>query len=185
MTELHFTPEGNLLPGDHPLTFHELRGSMLVTGSHVKSRSWDSIWRLHLVDNIEALTRELWRVGIERVFADGSFVEDKDHPIDIDGYFEVPLERLASGSLQRDLNRLSPHKSWTWSPTARRRVPGFQKLQLPMWLHYRVELYPHVPGLMSGITDEYGNDLEFPAAFRRSRRDGAPRGIVELKRHAP
>ena len=49
-----------------------------------------------------------------------------------------------------------------------------------MWHTYRVELYPHVTGLISGIQDEHGNELEFPAAFRRSRRDGRPRGIVKL-----
>lgn len=111
-------------------------------------------------------------------------VEDKDHPNDIDGYFECELEWLASGELQRALNELDPCSSWTWDPRSRRRYRGYQKLQLPMWLHYRVELYPHVPGLMSGITDEHGNDLEFPAAFRRSRRDGQPRGILELKQQA-
>jgi hypothetical protein len=52
-----------------------------------------------------------------------------------------------------------------------------------MWHRYRVELYPHVPGLGvgSGITDKYGHELEFPSAFRQSRRDGAPRGIVKIK----
>ncbi len=45
---------------------------------------------------------------------------------------------------------------------------------------YRVELYPHVPGLFSGILDKHGNELEFPSAFRQSRRDGRPRGIVKI-----
>ena len=48
-----------------------------------------------------------------------------------------------------------------------------------MWHIYRVELYPHV-GQLSGIRDKYGNELEFPSAFRLSRRDGRPRGIVKL-----
>jgi hypothetical protein len=34
----------------------------------------------------------------------------------------------------------------------------------------------------SGIVDELGYELEFPAAFRRSRRDGQPRGIVKIRR---
>lgn len=50
-----------------------------------------------------------------------------------------------------------------------------------MWHQYRVELYPHGPGLLAGIPHQHGNELEFPAAFRLSRCDGKPRGIVKLK----
>jgi hypothetical protein len=53
-----------------------------------------------------------------------------------------------------------------------------------MWHQYRVELYPHFSGLPSGILDEYGHELEFPSAFRRSRRDGRPRGIIKIRRPA-
>jgi len=60
---------------------------------------------------------------------------------------------------------------------------GYPKRQLPMWHRYRVELYPHVPGLGlgSGILDRWGNELEFPSAFRQSRRDGTPRGIIKIR----
>lgn len=51
-----------------------------------------------------------------------------------------------------------------------------------MWHQYRVELYPHFPGLSSGIHDRQGNELEFPSAFRQSRRDGEPRGIIQIVR---
>jgi hypothetical protein len=52
-----------------------------------------------------------------------------------------------------------------------------------MWHRYRVELYAHVPGLGvgSGIRDKYGQELEFPSAFRQSRRDGKARGIIKIK----
>jgi hypothetical protein len=53
-----------------------------------------------------------------------------------------------------------------------------------MWRQYRVELYPHCSGLLSGIRDEHGNELEFPSAFRRSRRDGKPRGIIKIRKPA-
>jgi hypothetical protein len=58
---------------------------------------------------------------------------------------------------------------------------GYPKAQLPMWHTYRVELYPHF-GQLSGITDKYGNELEFPSAFRISRRDGRARGILKIRR---
>lgn len=52
---------------------------------------------------------QLWQVGITEIFIGGSFVEDKDHPNDIDGYFVSDLRFLASGDLQRQLNLLDPH----------------------------------------------------------------------------
>ena len=35
--------------------------------------------------------------------------------------------------------------------------------------------------LGSGIRDMFGHELEFPSAFRQSRRDCKPRGIVKIK----
>lgn len=177
-----FDNDGLLPPGDYPLTFKELRNSVLVLGPSDPAwcPNWDSVWRETLVNNLEILTRQLWQVGITDIYADGSFAEDKDHPSDIDGYFVCDLDFLASGRLQRELNLLDPLKSWTWEPSSRKPHPDFPKRQLPMWHHYRVELYPHVAGLSSGIQDQYGNELEFPAAFRRSRRNGRQRGIIKL-----
>lgn len=82
----------------------------------------------------------------------------------------------------QELDLLDRHKVWTWDPASRRPYRGYPKRQLPMWHQYRVELYPHVPGLGlgTGIRAENGHELEFPAAFRRSRSDGSPRGIVKL-----
>lgn len=33
---------------------------------------------------------------------------------------------------------------------------------------------------LTGIQDNFGNDLEFPSAFRASRRDGRQKGIIQL-----
>jgi len=178
-----FGPDGLLPPGDYPVTFDELRESVLVRGPGGRGATptWDATWRALLVDNLEALTKQLWSVGVTEVFADGSFAEAKDHPNDIDGYFVCDLAFLASGELERRLNLLEPDKVWTWDPASRRPYRGYPKKQLPMWHKYRVELYPHVVGLMSGIRDRHGNELEFPSAFRQSRSDGSPRGIVRLK----
>jgi hypothetical protein len=176
-----FDVDGLLPPGDYEVTFEELRGSHLVTGAGVASETWDATWRASLVANLEIMTRELWQVGIREVFADGSFVEDKDHPNDIDGYFVCMLGELANGELTRKLNLLDPHKIWTWDPRSRHAFRGYPKKQLPMWRRYRVELYPHVAGFSSGIRDARGHELEFPSAFRQSRRDGKARGIIKLK----
>jgi len=179
-----FTAEGLLPPGDYEVSFEELRQSALVHGVDAADQpAWDAEWRAALVDNLEVLTRQLWQVGITEVYADGSFAEAKAHPNDIDGYFVCELTHLASGKLEQNLNLLDPHKVWTWDPASRRSYRGYPKRQLPMWHKYRVELYPHVPGLGggSGIQDQRGNDLEFPSAFRQSRIDGSPRGIVKIR----
>src|SRR5688500_7403701 len=108
-----FTEEGLLTPADYPLTLAERGAAHLETGEGGDSAAWDAGWRAHLVDGLEVLVEQLWQVGIDRIFVDGSFVEEKDHPNDIDGYFECPLRYLASGELQRDLNALDPYKIWT------------------------------------------------------------------------
>jgi len=180
-----FQADGLLPPGDYEVSFAELRQSLLLQGpsGNGVQGTWDRAWRELLVDNLEVLVHQLWMAGIRDIYADGSFAEDKDHPNDIDGYFVCGLKDLASGELVQRLNLLDPYKIWTWAPQSRRPYRGYPKRQLPMWHRYRVEMYPHVPelGHPSGIRDPQGNELEFPSAFRQSRRDGKPRGIVKIK----
>ena len=178
-----FTADGLLPPGDFELSLAELAISPLVHGPEGHAPTWDAAWRGQLVANLSILVGQLWTVGIERIFADGSFIEDKDHPNDIDGYFECPRDRLATGELQRSLNRLDPHRCWNWDPASRKPYRGSPKQQLPMWHRYRVELYPHF-GQSSGIRDEHGHELTFPSAFRRSRGGGTPRGLVKIRKES-
>ncbi|MFP4105919.1 MAG: DUF6932 family protein [Phycisphaerae bacterium] len=177
-----FTAEGLLPPGDYELTLDQLRESALVGGPLDHSAQWDAAWRAKLVDNLAVLVRQLWQVGIEEIYIDGSFAEDKSHPNDIDGYFVCTLQELGSGRLQRELNLLDPHKVWSWDPASRRPYRGYAKNQLPMWHQYRVELYPHCPcfDVGCGIRDRHGNELEFPSAFRQARADGKPKGIIKI-----
>ena len=177
---LSFTTDGLLPPGDYELTVAELRESLLVRGViEAKNSTWDTAWRAKLVDNLSIMVGDLHAVGIREIWINGSFVEQKDHPNDIDGYFPCDLAYLASGRLEEDLNKINPRGIWTWDPTSRRPHRGYPKLQLPMWHAYRVELYPHV-GQLTGIRDRHGHELEFPSAFRQSRFDGAAKGIVKL-----
>lgn len=176
-----FNAEGVLPPGDYALTLSGLAQSMLVTGPRnpASHSNWNQDWRRQLVCNLGVMVEQLWQVGITEIFIDGSFVEDKERPNDIDGYFICDLMQLASGDLERSLNELDSKKIWTWDWEKRIPFKGYAKPQLPMWHEYRVELYPHY-GQRSGICDEHGNELMFPAAFRRTRRDGKPRGIVKV-----
>jgi hypothetical protein len=70
----------------------------------------------------------------------------------------------------------SPH----WDPNSRVFDVKSAKAQLPMWMRYRIELYPHIEGMFSGIKDQQGNNLMFPSAFRQSRRNFIPKGIVKI-----
>lgn len=177
-----FINDGVLPPGDFELTISEMKNSVLVRGPGglLKSKHWDNSWRMKLVENLEIMVRQLNQVGITEIFVDGSFVEDKDHPNDIDGYFVCDRGYLISGDLERDLNLLDPTMPWNWDPDSRRPYPGYSKKQLPMWHTYRVELYPHFGQETSGIRDRFGNELDFPSAFRISRRNDEPKGIIKI-----
>lgn len=178
-----FNTDGVLDPGTYGATLAEIRSSLLVRGND--SPSWDSDWRGRLLDNASVLIRQLWRVGVTDIYLDGSFVEEKDHPNDIDGYFDPHLSLYEPGDIQKftelvsNLNNLDPHKIWDWDPTSRRPAAGFAKHQLPMWIRYRVEFYPHL-NQGAGISDEFGNDLKFPSAFRQSRNGFRQKGIIRV-----
>lgn len=175
-----FSDQGVLPPGDYQVTFRELKDSILVHGPEIdETEHWDADWRLFLVERAEVLVQQLWDVGIDEVYLDGSFVEAKSHPNDIDGYFVCDVHEFASGELERKLNALDPHKVWTWDPSARRAYRDYVKRQLPMWHVYRVELYPHY-GQFSGIQDAHGHELLFPSAFRLQRNTDAEKGIIHI-----
>lgn len=174
-----FNSDGLLPPGDYKMNLDEIRESILVKGPEDGSENWDQKWRLQLINNCEILVEQLVRVGIIEIYINGSFVEDKDHPNDIDGYFECEFSKFVSGNLKRELNKIDPHKAWTWDPGARRAYRGYVKRQLPMWHFYRVEFYPHY-GNLSGIKDKYGNDMTFPSAFRINRSNDKPKGIIKI-----
>lgn len=173
---MEFNDFGLLAPGDYALTIDELKSSLLVKGPQDEI-PWDENWRLYLVNQLEIMASQLWKVGITEIFIDGSFVENKAHPNDIDGYFECDVRDLYT--LIRELNILEADKIWTWDNKSRKPYKGYTKKQLPMWHKYRVELYPHY-GQFSGITDEFGNDLLFPSAFRQTRDTLRPKGIVKI-----
>lgn len=128
-----FQADGLLPPGDYEVSFEELRRSILTMdpGMAVDAGSWDAPWRERLVDNFEVLTRQLWSVGVRDVFADGSFVKDKDHPNDIDGYFVCGLTELATGTFTQQLNLLDPYKVWTWDPLSRNLIGATPRGNFP------------------------------------------------------
>ena len=172
-----FTAEGLLPPGEYVLTLEELAQSQLVLGPDPDSLpSWASDWRRRLVDNLAILIGHLRQVGLTEIFVDGSFVEEKDVPNDLDGYFVCAPDAWAAGDIQERLLQLDP--IWTWEWENREPFRAYPKPQLPMWHKYRVELFPDF-GQFCGIVDGTGRALTFGDAFRLSR-SFTPKGIVKI-----
>lgn len=175
---MKFNQYGLLAPGDYPLTLWELRQSILVRGQRDPQLPWDSQWRLQLVSNLEICAKQLWAVGVEEIYIDGSFVTDKYRPNDIDGFFIAPDPREAlDGTLAKRLNQLDPYQCWGWE---RRRFDVYGNLELEMWHRYRVELFPHCHGIYSGIENERGENMKFDEFFRLDRDFLIAKGIVKL-----
>lgn len=169
-----FDSRGLLPPGDYQVTFQDIRQSHLISGvGH--DPTWDAAWRSTLLDGCEVMVRQLWQVGVTSIVLDGSFVEDKDHPSDIDGYFDCDINTLASVVAQ--LNALDFHRIWNWRSDSRIFDPVTGKAQLPMWHQYRTELYPNIQQ-KSGIQDQYGQPLLFPSAFRQRRGSFEQKGVL-------
>ncbi|HEX5445280.1 MAG TPA: hypothetical protein VFW87_15735, partial [Pirellulales bacterium] len=74
-----FNADGVLPPADYRLTIAELAASRLIRGPALNA-NWDGAWRGRLVENLGLLCEQLFKVGIQEIFADGSFVENKDRP---------------------------------------------------------------------------------------------------------
>jgi hypothetical protein len=169
-----FTADGLLPVGDYELTLEDLSRSILV--NRPDRPSWARAWRAKLVANLSVMVQQLVQVGITDIFIDGSFVEDKDLPNDIDGYFVCDVVSWITADTPQRLAELDP--IWTWDSSQREPFRRYPKWQLPMWHKYRIELFPDY-GQFCGLTDASGNPLTFSQAFRLSR-TFAPKGIVKI-----
>src|SRR5699024_6048682 len=109
---MYFTKDGVLPRGDFELTINELRQSVLIKGEN-DLHVWDEQWRIYLIDQLEILVQELWKVEVDQIFIDGSFVENKCALNGIVRYFECDWMAIATGKVERKLNALKPHKIWS------------------------------------------------------------------------
>lgn len=115
-----FDADGLLPPGDHDLTIGQLKESMLVVGPGPDFPDWDSRWWMRLVCALELLASQLWQVGIpSSICIARAFVEDRNHPNDIEGYFYCDDAEFLSGQLEERLNELDPQKAWNLDPRRR------------------------------------------------------------------
>ena len=167
-----------LEPGDHPMTVDEIRRSDLILGppGHLE---WDRAWRLHLLGNFETLARQLWSTGIKDVFICGSFVESKDHPDDIDGYFLCDRKDYKTRKLHDRLNQLNELRCWTWRDE-HRKPDQHGRPKSPLWHHYRCEIYPYYGEGQCDLVGRDGTVLPVPEFYRRTRCESYQRGIIRL-----
>ena len=172
-----FTADGVLPPDDYPMTLSELELSLLGAGGD--QEAWDVAWRCQLIRNLRVIASQLWSVGINEVYVNGSFVEDRPRPRDIDGYFTCKLYDLATGDLEAKLNAIDAYKCWTWDPAARRPHPDSTKAELPMWHRYRVDMFAHWQGQPPD-----GVDQHIPSLFRLQKSTDKPKGIIKLMKEA-
>jgi hypothetical protein len=175
-----FDADGLLPPGDYELTIGQLMESMLVVGPGPDYPDWDSRWRMRLARALEVLAFQLWQVGISSsICIGGSFVEDRNHPNDIDGYFYCDDAEFLSGRLEERLNQLDPHKVWNWDPRGRT-FDDRGKPRYPLWHRYRVDLFPNI-GQGTGVFDDSGNERNFYSLMRWSGRVRRHRGVILLR----
>ena len=171
-----------VLPGDCRATIDEILASHLVTGNGVPSRTWDVAKRRMLVENLRVVTDMFWRAGVSELFVDGSFVEAKDSPGDIDAYFPLDKDKpWELATLSGKLNAMDADPVWTWDPRALVYVPKGTKRELkyPFWVKYKVEVFSDTGG-PTGISDRTGRDLPFAQAFRQQRDTFRRKGIIQL-----
>ena len=176
-----FDDDGLLPPGNYELSLDQLKASMLVVGPGPDYPDWDVGWRLQLVCALESLAGQLWQVGITSpICIGGSFVEDRNHPHDIDGYFYCDDRDFLSGQLERRPNQIDPHKAWNWDH--RSRAPDARgRMRYPLWHRYRVDLFPNI-GQGTGVFDDNGNERNFYSLMRWSDRVKRLRGVILLGR---
>jgi len=88
------------------------------------------------------------------------------------GDYEVSFEELRQSVLADGPPATSDH---SWDRRWRMRlIDNLENLSHQLWQ----------VGIRD-ILDRWGNELEFPSAFRQSRRDGTPRGIIKIKYGGP
>ena len=177
----NFDAKGVLPPRDYVLTFAQLQDSMLVKGPKTGSPNWDTQWRGLLVRNLRSGAKTLWDLGVEHLVIDGSFVEQKDHPNDIDAYFPISRESWVSREVELGLNRKRSEHVWTWDWVHAYKPgdPRVPHLKLPFWHKYRIDLWPHYG--QEAINHERLGWLTFENGFRRTR-GGDPKGVVKIFR---
>ena len=131
---LQFLKNGLLPVGDHEISLAELEQFMREGPGN--GETWDTAWRLELLEEFKKRYQQLLQVGIKEVYIDGSYATDKIHPNDMDVYFVVPRKIWRNGA-EKALKDMDP-EFWRFDPEL---LEG-GKLGYPMALFHHIEMYP-------------------------------------------
>lgn len=165
---------GLMSPEDHPVTLEELEA--LLKAGPGNGQEWDTSWRLKLFTELKKRCQELYSIGIDDIYVDGSFATDKAHPNDIDGYFIVPRKYWLNEG-EAALKAIDP-EFWRFEV-----VPDANgHAAYPMAFSHNIELFP----MYLEHTLEYAPcpELIDPKIqfFRTDRYTRKPKGIFRIIR---
>jgi hypothetical protein len=189
---LRFNEYGYLPFGDHEMTFTELKNSILVLGDE-SVPIWNESRRLILVQNLQFIVQQLWDIGIQNVFINGSFCTDKAHPEDIDCYFDVSLplntpklevsqikQAVVMEALSQLFDELNTRVGKSiWDVWKKVYPDHYGNLKNEMWERYRIDIFPNIRGVYSGVLNADGCNIKFDELFRKDR-NGVSKGIIKL-----
>jgi hypothetical protein len=131
---LKFLKNGLLPAGDHAITLLDME--KFIREGPGGEQSWDTVWRLQLLQEFKKRYQQLLSVGIQEVYIDGSYATDKFHPNDMDVYFIVPRNIWRSGAEQA-LKAMDP-EFWRFETE----LGADGKVGYPMAFRQHIEMYP-------------------------------------------
>ncbi len=170
---LKFQKNGLLPAGDHEISIAELEKN--IRRGPGDGLTWDTKWRMELLQEFKQRYRQLQSVGITEVYIDGSYATDKFHPNDMDVYFVVPRQLWRNGAEQalKDIDS----EFWRFETVS----DETGKRGYPMAFRRHVEIFPvyreHTPDYAE-CTEMIDPKINF---FRTDKWSHRPKGIIKIK----
>lgn len=169
---LMFLKNGLLPAGDHEISLDQLE--RLIRQGPGGGGSWDTAWRLQLLEEFKQRYEQLAAVGITEVYIDGSYATDKYHPNDLDAYFVVPRQ-LWRTSAEAALKEFDP-EFWRFETVS----DPSGKRGYPMAFLRHIEMFPvyqeHTPA-WADCLEMIDPKISF---FRTDKWSNRPKGIIKI-----
>ncbi len=170
---LKFLKNGLLPAGDHEISLADLEQN--IKAGPGGGQTWDTKWRLQLLEEFKKRFQQLKSVSITEVYIDGSYATDKYHPNDMDVYFVVP-RKVWRESAEPALKKIDPD-FWRFETVTD--VSG--KTGYPMAFSRHVEMFPvyqeHTPAYAE-CEELIDPKISF---FRNDKWSHRPKGIIKIK----
>lgn len=169
---LKFLKNGLLPAGDHEISLSQLE--QLIRQGPGGGRSWDTDWRLQLLEEFKQRYQQLAALGITEVYIDGSYATDKYRPNDMDVYFVVP-RKLWRTFAEAALKEIDP-EFWRFETVS----DPSGKSGYPMAFLRHIEMFPvyqeHTPA-GADCLEMIDPKISF---FRTDKWSNRPKGIIKI-----